>query len=431
MTARDHALIELDSKTLPDWAPNITHARLTPLSDRRDLALSGQIITGVIKNLFLLGHYIEHFSGKKRRQIDPLVRKILAIALYQLFFLDRVPASAAVDEAVEQVKRFGRRKSSGFVNAVLRNATRQPLPLLPDPSTEPDKHAHIALSHPPELVARLINLLGEERALKFCRHDNAEPPTLIRLFHGVDLAALESADVQFVPHQQAGIFVVTGARQALFGEWAKRGLAQVQDATAAAVVDQMDVLPGQTVVDRCAGLGTKTLQIRERLGMTGHVIAIDPSAARCQALAQLTADRGITSIKIVQSAVLSSVLHELPTTKFDRVLVDAPCSNSGVLARRPEARFAQDAASLSSLARLQNKIMFDTAPFVASGGLLVYSTCSIWPEENQELVNGFLRRQSNFELISQASTLPSIDSPDPVKYHDGGYSAVLRKNSAT
>ena len=127
------------------------------------------------------------------------------------------------------------------------------------------------------------------------------------------------------------------------------------------------------------------------------------------------------------------MLRELPSIEnesFDRILIDAPCSNSGVLARRPEARFSQDDRALRGVERLQRDILSDTAPYLAPGGLLVYSTCSIWRDENEEQVQWFLRDHSNYELIASHTTLPSENGVSPTRYHDGGFTAVLRRRSA-
>jgi 16S rRNA (cytosine967-C5)-methyltransferase len=429
MTARDHALLELDAKRLPGWKSNLVRQSIGSLSDARDLGLSGQIVAGVVKNLFLLQNHLTHYSGKKLPQIDPLVQKILVIALYQLEFLSRIPQSATVDQAVEQAKHFGRRKSAGFVNAVLRNATRQPQPAAMDAVLDPQQYAQLELSHPPELFQRLAKLLGSARAIEFCRHDNREPPTLVRMFAGVEATALKSDGVEIIPHEESGIFVVKGARQPLLAKWAQAGLAQVQDATAAKVISHLDLRTGQIALDRCAGLGTKTLQMQERVGNTGLLVAIDPSSVHCAQLISLLKTRGISNVKVYQTAELSTIDNELHKTKFDRVLVDVPCSNSGVLSRRPEARYAQDNASLASLSKLQEFILNDTAPFVATSGLMVYSTCSIWPEENQNQIKRFLSRHIEFQLTEELTTLPGFETPDPLHYRDGGYFAVLSKTS--
>lgn len=221
------------------------------------------------------------------------------------------------------------------------------------------------------------------------------------------------------------MYVVDPARQPLLAEWSAAGLAQVQDPTAALVVGQCDLKPGQAVLDRCSGLGTKTLQMREWIGNTGTIVAVDPSPARCTTLRQLVRQRNLHNITVHQSAFLRTIADEIPKA-FDRILVDAPCSNSGVLARRPEARFAQDERTLHSLWQLQMDILNDTASWLASGGLLVYSTCSVWPEENQQVVEAFLKQHSDFGLQVEQATLPSMEN-NPLSYRDGGYYAVLRR----
>jgi len=384
--------------------------------DPRDRALAEQIRIGVIKNLLLIQHLIQHHSGRSLASIEELIQKVLAIGLYQLRFLTRIPASAAVDEAVEQARRFGQPRATGFVNAVLRNAIRDA-----DPSMPPE----IELSHPAALIKRLRDLLGDEgRMVEFARHDNREPPTIVRLSPSAGPGDLQAAGVEVTPHQHPGMYVVAGARRSVLADWARRGVAQVQDPTSAGVVDHLLLQPGQRVLDRCAGLGTKTLQIWDRIGGGGTIVAVDPNRARMEQLRQMLKERGISNIQVRETAWLGD--QDLPP--FDRILVDAPCSNSGVLSRRPEARYAQDDRALLSLRNLQTDILNDTCGHVSPGGLLVYSTCSIWPDENERLVERFLSSHRNFRLLEQCSTLPSFDNPAPDHYHDGGYFAVLQRD---
>lgn len=428
MTARDLALYELDQRTLPGWDPEEMRApHRSAATDPRDLALAEQIIVGVIKNQLLLVHLIEQYSGRKRKSIDPLVQKILAVGLYQLHFLDRIPASAAVNEAVEQAKRFGRTKAAGFVNAILRKATSGPsvAALSNHWNQNPSLPAYLRLSHPADLFDRLVKLLGNADAIRFCEHDNREPPTIVRLLPGFAATDLETPDVTITPHEQAGMFVVTPAKKALLENWSRRRLAQVQDPTAAGVIDHCPIEPGQILLDRCAGLGTKTMQLREKLGENGRIVAMDPSADRCRMLRSLLAERKITNIEVHESGRLADV-PKWSDQSFDLALVDVPCSNSGVLARRPEARYSQSTSALNSLEKLQAEIMDDTAVHVRPGGYLIYSTCSIWPEENQRQVERFLNRHPEFSRLEEQATLPSL-SPDTAKYHDGGYWAVLRR----
>jgi 16S rRNA (cytosine967-C5)-methyltransferase len=426
MTSRDFALRELDDKRLPNWNPGAVRKgkAYAPPADPRDLALAENIVVGVVKNLLLLQYLTQHYSGRNLKSIDPVVQKILAIGLYQLRFLDRIPASAAVDEAVEQTRRFGQGRASGFVNAVLRKATRDPSPPLPGRDS-PAEYARVVLSHPPELFQKLQTLLGTEDALRFCEHDQAEAPTIVRLGRDVDPTALAADGVTVTPHEPPGMYVVDGAKRSHLADWAARGVAQVQDPTAASVVPHVGAQSGERVLDRCAGLGTKTLQLRDAVGDTGRVVAMDPAQVRCRGLQRLLDERNIGNVAVRCSAWMADVT-DVPASEFDRVLADVPCSNSGVLARRPEARYAQGAQSLRSLARLQDQILNDTAAAVKPGGTLVYSTCSVWPEENRQRVDTFLKQHSGFDLVEDRLTLPSLD-PDPTRYRDGGYWALLRR----
>jgi 16S rRNA (cytosine967-C5)-methyltransferase len=426
MNARDYALFELDRRRLPGWPANeLRSTGSSSPADSRDYALAEQLTTGVIQNLLLLQHLIGRYSNRPLKKVDPVVQKILAIALYQLRFLTRVPARAAVDEAVEQTKRFGRRSAAGFVNAVLRNAIREPDVAFPDPSKDPESYAELALSHPGDVYRHFAAITNPDDALSLCRRDNVPPPTIVRLFPNVAATDLTADGVTLAAHDDPGLFVVSGAKQSTLAEWAERGLAQVQDPTAAKVVEFCDIRPGQTVLDRCAGLGTKTLQLHARVGPAGRILAVDPNVPRCQRLAKLLADRRIENVRIEPVGMMKEIRSPIPAA-FDRVLVDAPCSNSGVLPRRPEARYHQDLATLASLRKLQLDILNDTAPRVVSGGLLIYSTCSIWRDENQSVVVSFLAGHPQFALLSEHPTLPSLSS-SPAAYHDGGYVAVLRR----
>jgi 16S rRNA (cytosine967-C5)-methyltransferase len=261
---------------------------------------------------------------------------------------------------------------------------------------------------------------------KFCEHDNREPPTLVRLMKGASVDELTTDGITITPHERSGLFVVEGGKRALFADWAARGIAQVQDATAAAVVEQLDIHPGHQVLDRCAGLGTKTLQIRECITETGWIMAVDPSPNRCDILRKSVAARAIGNIAVVQAANLHDIV-ELKRPAFDRILVDAPCSNSGVMARRPEARYRQDSATIASLTELQDQILDDTAEYLRPGGLMTYCTCSVWPEENQQRIDRFLNTHSYFQMVQSQFTWPSFD-PSPSTYHDGGYFALLKRS---
>jgi 16S rRNA (cytosine967-C5)-methyltransferase len=222
------------------------------------------------------------------------------------------------------------------------------------------------------------------------------------------------------------MFVVEPAKAAVLADWAERGIAQAQDPASACVVGELAIEPGQQVLDRCCGMGTKTFQMQELVGPGGRVIAVDPSPSRCRALREMLRRRRIGNVSVRQIGMLADLPADDPGT-FDRILIDVPCSNSGVLCRRPEARYAQSSQALSSLGKLQNRILDDTAPFLRAGGIMVYSTCSVWPEENQRRMAAFLGRHPQYRLVRELGALPSFDA-DATGYHDGGYWAVLTRD---
>ena len=463
MDARDFAVLTLDEKRLPGQPRQAFKRRSpTPPSDPRDRALGETIVIGVVKNLRLLETLLIHHASRPLDQVDPRARLVLLTALYQLRFLDRVPDHAVVTEAVRQTRSLnepGFAKAAGFVNAILREALREGDVPLPSREDDPASYAEIVLSHPRPLVEQLIGLLGEADMLRFCEHDQRTPPTLVRLVGdharedllarkitketpvspasagvGDDVAFDENPEPDLIasrvsvrPHEQPGIVVVEGAKQADFAHWSQAGIAQVQDATSAAVVAPLDVQPGMTVLDRCCGVGTKTQQLAEQVGPTGRVYAVDALGSRVNTLRRLASRRPDLSNVTAKRAEWTAELPDDWPTAYDRILIDAPCSNSGVLARRPEARYAQHAAAYADLAALQRDILADTWPRLAEGGLLAYATCSVWPGENGQIVRDFLVGRDDAEIVAEHAYLPSFETDDPARYRDGGYVAVLRK----
>ena len=432
MNARDHAFSQLVSAQLPGWhdAPAAQHRATESPTDPRDRALGDAITTVVTKNLLLLRHLMRHYAGRNLTSIDVGVQIIIAIGLAQLRFFTRVPASAAVDEAVEQAKRLRFGKAGGFVNALLRRATREPDAPLPK-ITDPEQYARVVLSTPPDLFNRLEKLMGVENAIKLCVKHNTEAPTLIRLADGVPLRHLQeppagNANVTFTPAHRAGFYVADGAIEKDYARWSLAGLAQVQDLTSALVVVASVVSSAKRVLDRCCGVGTKTLQLAAA-APGAEIVAMDSAAWRIERLNNSLSHRQITN---VHTHVASMMSHVPDAGLFDYILIDAPCSNSGVIIRRPEARYRQDARALASLAELQQRILFDTIPHLAPGGTLVYSTCSIWDDENGDVISALCAANADLKVIELKTTKPSL-SDDPTQHHDGGYRALLRREAST
>lgn len=426
-SARDIALLRIDAIALPGWKPD-TFRRPRSADeaiDARDLALADRIALAVIKHHGRLKHLIAHYTGRKLSSIDAPVQKILAVALVQLHLLTRIPARAAVDEAVEQTRRFKLGRASGLVNAVLRRATREPEPPLPEPS-DLKRYIEVTLSHPWALFEKLRTVMGtDDAAIALARRHNDEPPTIVRLGRGVKMASLQAEHITLRPHSVDGMVVVEGARRADFAKWADAGLAQVQDPTSAAVIGKLDVRRKQTILDRCCGVGTKTLQMVDATGDEAIIHAIDPAKQRIALLKSQIVKRGLRSVVVHEADALEK-LPDLPQ-EFDRILIDAPCSNSGVLMRRPEARYHQSPARTESLRKLQGQLLMECLPRLAPKGKLIYSTCSIWREENELLVGEALGALAGYRRTFQLTTLPTTNT-DPTRHHDGGYTCVIERS---
>lgn len=424
MNARDYALHQIDSARLPGWSGKVIHKSAAP-EDPRDRGLGDAIAIGVIKNLGLLKHLIKHYSGRKLPSIDSAVQKILAIALFQLRFMPRIRAAAIVDEAVEQTKRHKLGRASAFVNAVLRRAGREPEVPLPGPDN-PEQFATVTLSHPAELWEKLLRLMSIDDALALCDKNNHEPPTILRLAHGVKPSSLKAAgenQITVTQHRKPGYAVVSGAKTEDFAHWARENHAQVQDPTAGEVIKQFAPFGGMRVLDRCCGVGTKTIQLAQLAGKNGRVVAMDPNQTRINMLWTSIKNLTLTNIDPVCDGMLANLEVSAP---FDRILIDVPCSNSGVLPRRPEARYRQDKKSMKKLVDLQRDILKDTMPHLAVGGQLIYSTCSIWPEENGEQLKWMISEFPGLEMVDVQNTLPALGD-DPLQHHDGGFFAVVKR----
>ncbi len=448
---RDHALLSLDEKRLPDWpAKTLKPLRLRPLADPRDVALSHELELGVVRNLLFLRALAQQFSGRHLRSIDVPVQKLLCLGLYQIHAVTRVNPAIVVNETVEASKRFGLGRAGGFLNAVLRKAAHaryadasdawHGLPILQAWQNDPTaasarQYAEQILSHPPELFDRLYALESANepqldemacigRVMERCASHNRAAPLIARLLPGQTIETVIEAGVDAIGHAEPGFVVLNEVKREKLRELSQRGVMQVQDPTSGTAIDGLEIGAGQVVLDRCAGRGTKTLQMAELVRPGGIVVAIDASADRIRSLRQSTEARGIDW---VQSHV-ARTCREQPIEMFDRVLIDAPCSNSGVLSRRAEARYTQTRKSLESLASVQWAILSDTANVVKPGGRLAWSTCSIWPAENGEVVRRFVQTHPQFDILSERSTLPALTA-EPTTYRDGGYVAVLLRRA--
>ena len=402
----------------------------------RDRGLATELAYGAIRQRRLLDGWINAQARVAAERQPPPLRWLLHVGLYQLLFSDRVPASAAVSTSVELARRIGLERLAPVVNGILRGVLRRrqerPGPLAPwDGLPLPEDPAEsLGLRHslPPWLASDLMTWLGVEGAEAFGRAANATPPldlrvNLRRTAREDQVAAFAAAGVEALP--------LAGAAQALTlpdrsGDprdlpGFREGYWCVQDRHAQAVVPLLDPQPGERILDACAAPGGKTTQIAEALGEQGELWAVDRCEARLGRVRSNAERLGHHWIQtLAADATQLATLRPAWRGHFQRILVDAPCSGLGTLARHADARWGLTPAAIDELVLLQGQLLEGLAPLLAPAGLLVYATCTVHPRENQGLIGAFLAAHPQWALLEERQWWPSAEGGD------GFYAAALR-----
>lgn len=380
-----------------------------------DRALCHELVLGVLRWQLFLDKIVEHFSKRNVESLDLPVRIALRLALYQLRFLSRIPSSAAVNESVNLVRSVKLSSAAAFVNAVLRRAIRE---ADYDPASEardPPVRLSIQTSHPVWLIERWVNVFGFAEAEALARANNEVPPTAFRVVHSraVDddvFSKLNAAGASITPSSIAsGAYRVTGA-SAVLRELSAAGHVYLQDEASQLVAQLLDVHPGDRVLDLCAAPGGKTTLMADRVSDAALLVAADRSVTR---MTTITATAELHQLRSIKSVLLDAA-HKLPFAprSFDRVLVDAPCSGTGTLRRNPEIRWRLSNDDIINFAAAQKQFLANAAEVVKPGGRLVYSTCSIEPDENEQVIESFLSTHTAFHLQHSTRTWPHREGAD-------------------
>ena len=361
------------------------NSNLQPL----DRALCHELVLGVLRWQLSLDRIAEHFSKRRVDSLDAPVRIALRLGLYQSRFLTRVPASAAVNESVSLVRAARLSSATAFVNAVLRRAVREKEY---DPAaniSDPLEKIAVQTSHPSWLIERWANSFGIEEAEAFARANNTVPPTAFRV---VTNRASQSEIVSRLSAAGAaldssgivnGAWRVSGATS-LLREMSAAGEIYLQDEASQLVADMIGVKLGERVLDLCAAPGGKTTLIADRAGDAAFIVAADRSSTR---LATVVLTTRLHELKSITPLILDAT-ERLPFEResFDRVLVDAPCSGTGTLRANPEIRWRLAPTDFVTFAQQQKRILSRAVEVLKPGGRLVYSTCSVEREENEEVI---------------------------------------------
>ena len=372
--------------------------KIAPLS----AAFIKELVFGVYRNKLLLDHIIRAHSSLRLKKIEPKVLSILRMGTYQILFMDKVPPHAAVSESVTLAKKNSRGRTAGFVNAVLRELLRSieaKKDLLP-PENDKTKYLSVKYSYPEELTAFFIKTFGTKRAEFNMAAGNEAPPLCVRantlactrekLIETLNSAGIEARKTPFT---DCGLYLF-GASEQQRAEFAS--FLTVQDQSSQLVGFALSPASGDTVLDLCAAPGGKTTHLAELMENQGKIFAFDLYEKR---LADVTASAkrlGITiiSAKRADAAVLNPALVGIA----DKVLVDAPCSGLGIIRRKPDIKYKENITDFEEIVSLQKRILENAKAYVKNGGALVYSTCTINPEENLQMIKGFLKENPGFRL---------------------------------
>ena len=380
---------------------------------KKDRALLQAIVYGVLRWRSKLDWIIDYFSKTPLKRIDPKVMNILRIALFQIIYLDRIPVSAAVNTSVEMAKSMTEPYVVRFINGLLRNAAKKyEQVLFPDVSKDPASALAVNKSFPKWMLERWLDRFGLEETASLCDTINTIPPLTVRcntlktrrktLLKRLEKDVEKVARTNYAPD---GAFFSHPKKSIPKMKAFEDGLFQVQDEAAQLVTLLLNPKPGETILDACAGLGGKTGHISQMMKNRGELIAMDSNSKKLDILQSEMIRLGISTVT-PHTYDLNDPAGDTSIGKFDRILLDAPCSGLGVLRRNPDTKWRTLEQDLIRHAKRQATFLDNLAHHVKPEGILVYCVCSMEPEENESVINGFLNKHQDFAIEKHPDGLP-------------------------
>ncbi|MBQ3022860.1 MAG: 16S rRNA (cytosine(967)-C(5))-methyltransferase RsmB [Clostridia bacterium] len=374
--------------------------------DARDNALATALAMGVMKNVLFLDNIIENLSTIKLKKLSVWIHNILRIGIYSHRFLDRVPVSATVNECVRLARRYGHSSSAGFVNAILRKAASSEDFLPSDKGS--DKYISIKYSLPTWLVEMWK---GEGYSEDFFAALNLDPPVTVRL-NTLKCSALPE-EFQKIPSLPHG-YNYTGGGSVENTSFYKDGSIAVQDGASQMAIMALDVKKDMRVLDLCSAPGGKAAYIAQLLENSGEVISCDIHEHKLELIKNNLSRLGVANTKVIQND--ATVKNEAFLEAFDRVLADVPCSGLGVLRRKPDIRLNKSPLANEQLVKIQREILENASCYVKKGGKLLYSTCTVARNENEDAIKEFSEKHPDFTLLEERQLLPNKDNTDGFFY---------------
>jgi 16S rRNA (cytosine967-C5)-methyltransferase len=367
---------------------------------------------GVIRWEGKLDWVIRQFSKIPFEKIELETLNILRLGLYQIHFLSRTPSSAAVNESVELAKRIRGKGGAGFINAILRSAIRRKHEIrYPDIDHNPALHISVVHSHPLWLVERWVKESGVEETIRVCKFNNQISSLTLRTntlkINRKDLIGKLKERELFVfptPYSEEGISVKSPPPISEL-PLMKEGLYIIQDEASQLVTTLMDPKPGERILDACAAPGGKTTHMSQKMENRGEIYALDVSKKKLDLIEEMCQRLGIKNVETIQGDAAQSL--SIPQgLKFNRILADVPCSGFGTIRRNPDLKWKRRVEDIKRLSELQNSILKNLSGYVTEGGVLLYSTCTVFREENEEVAEKFLEENREFQLDRMDHILP-------------------------
>ncbi|MCX7842937.1 MAG: 16S rRNA (cytosine(967)-C(5))-methyltransferase RsmB [Clostridia bacterium] len=376
-----------------------------------DRAFITELVYGTLKWKLAIDWIIGQFSSIKLKKISPWILNTLRLGVYQILYTDRIPDSAACNESVALAKRYGHEASGRYVNAVLRNVSRSKGNInYPDKQKELEKYLSVKYSHPEWMVGEWLKRFGGEFTESLLDSNNTVPDFTIRvntlkvskreLAKRLEALGMETAEGKFAEEAMIIKKPVSISNLDAF----KEGLFQIQDESSMLVAKVLDPKPGELAIDVCSAPGGKSTHIAQLMNNIGTVLARDIHEHKIRLIEDAASRLGITIIKaeLFDAAEVDDNFLE----KADRVLVDAPCTGLGIIRRKPDIKWARNMGDKKEITCLQGKILNASAKYVKPGGVLVYSTCTIEKEENEDIVRAFIEKEKDFTFEDISGLLP-------------------------
>lgn len=379
-----------------------------------------KLVYGVLENKILLDYYIRKMSSIRLKKIDHRILNVLRLSVFQIMFLDKIPESAAVNEAVNMTKKINV-KTTGFVNGILRSFIREKDSIkLPDRNKEKTLYYSVKYSYPEWIIERWLKEYEEDFLEKILIANNEVPALTLRVNtiktdRDSLIKNLEDAGVKVSASKlvDEGIVVedISSSRIDELDAF-KKGLFFVQDEGSMIVAKRLDVSPGMKVIDVCSAPGGKTTHIAQLMNNTGEIVAFDIHAHKMNKINENATRLGVTIIDAKQQD--AAIINESLINSADRVLVDAPCTGFGIIRRKPEIKFNRLEEDIDTLATLQYSILNTSSQYVKVDGILLYSTCSIDKAEDEDIIHKFLEEHPEFSLVENGmeKLFPHIDGTD-------------------